>query len=289
MQSFGCTTFYGGIMDKTMLCKIIKDGMVNPEKLDTIGITFINGTMLEIKNYQFDKRHGIQELNSFSSSCNESGERKNFRILPGLQSRLESIITEFLKIHKLQIDSTILMNMCRSEVVKEGKRARLTQLGVQQKSTKERILKSYFSLRKFTSARDVVGKRQRYIELKDVLENLYIPSSFCCFLEEISEILERNGYYPSLLGINQSDTEVEYKIYYELFNPDLFFEHIKEHTEGALRNITSHLYYTADEFVESNCYCIEGGLFLRGIAVSDRTIKQGSVIRLYFAPMNRFI
>ena len=276
-------------MDKAMLCNIIKDGMVNQEKLDTIGITFINGIMLEIKNYQFDKRNGIQEINNFSSSYNEGGERKTFRILPGSEDRLDSIIREFLEIHKLQIDSTILTNMCKTRMVKEGERARLTQLGVQRKNLKERILKSYFSLRRFASTRDIIGKQQKYIDLQDVLEDLYVPSSFCYFLERVSEILEPNGYYPSLLGMNQSDTEVEHKVYYELFNPDLFFEHIKEHTERVLRNICSHFCCTADEFIESNYCCIEAGLFLRGIAVSDKTMKHGSVIRLYFAPMNRFI
>lgn len=281
--------FVEGIMDKVMLCKIIKDGMANQEKLDAIGLTFINGTMFEIKNYQFDQRNGIQEINNFSSSYSEGGERKTFRILPGSEDRLDSIIREFLEIHELKIDSTVIMNMCESGVVKEGKRARLTLLGIQQKNSQEKILKSYFSLRKFDSSRDVIGRQQRYIDLQDVLEKLYIPSSFCYFLERVSEVLESNGYYPSLLGMNQSDTEVEHKVYYELFNPDLFFEHIKEHTEEVLRNISSHLYCTADDFIESNCCCIEAGLFLRGIAASDRTMKHGSVIRLYFAPMNRFM
>lgn len=276
-------------MNKSMLCKIIKDGMSDQEKLDTIGITFINGRISEIKNYQFDKRHGIQELDNFSSSHNENGDRKNFRILPGSQNRLESIVTEFLEIHKLQIDPTILINLCKSEAVKEGKRARLTQLGVQRKNSKERILKSYFSLRKFNSTRDIIGKWQGYMDLQDVLGNLCLPSSFCCFLEKVSKILEPDGYYPSLLGMNQSNTEIEYKVYYELFNPDLFFEHIKGHTEEVLRNVSSHLHCVADEFIESNFCCIEAGLFLRGIAVSDKTMKCGSVIRLYFATINRFI
>ena len=106
-------------MNKSMLCKIIKDGMSDQEKLDTIGITFINGRISEIKNYQFDKRHGIQELDNFSSSHNENGDRKNFRILPGSQNRLESIVTEFLEIHKLQIDPTILINQKWSKKEKE--------------------------------------------------------------------------------------------------------------------------------------------------------------------------
>lgn len=264
----------------------------NLENIDCIGVTFSDGKDIEAKCYRYDICNIDSEVKNFATAKNDAYLRKYYRLKPSADTNYIDTIKNFIQQNKCTISTNMLISMYNF-LEKEKISLRMTQLGVQNPGTKEEMLKIYFSLRHFETHLDIMGKKQTFHELRDTFEKI---KSVCELTEDflrlqfnISNSLEHIGYYPSLLGINYSLDTSELKIYYELFEPALFFQEIKEHTEDTLEKISKYYKCSSDGLLSANELFYSKNFFLRGIALSNRNINGNTIQRLYYAPMNRFV
>lgn len=275
----------------------ITDELEDYDNIDCVGVVFEAGEVKETKIYHYEKREKKKTtIENYAVVENTTDLRRYYRIIPNDKVDYLSAVNEFINKENLSDDiGRIILKICAiSSKEKNAMRIRLSQVGIQNGCKHEKILKSYFSTRKFVSCSDVRGIKQKFKEIKDIFveikENCLLSDEYYDFLDKNANIFENYGYYASLIGINQKKEELEFKVYFELFSPDNYFERIKEHTTELINYICSKYRIPEDELNKVNVDFIKRGYFLRGFAISNNYGKDDEVLlRLYFAPIQRFL
>lgn len=275
----------------------IIDELKDIENIDCVGVTFEEGVIKESKVYNYQKREKKKSsIEKYAIVENASDSRRYYRIIPNDNIDYLTAINEFLKKEDLSNDiGDVIYKICAiSSKEKNAARIRLSQVGIQNGEFHDKIVKSYFSIRKFTSCSDVKGVKQSFKEIKDIFVELkesgLVSNNFYDFLDKHAMVFEDYGYYASLIGINQRKEKIEFKVYFELFSPDEFFDEIKNHTTLLIDSLCSKYVLPVEEINKVNIAFLEMRYFLRGFAISNNYGKEDKVlIRIYFAPMQRFL
>lgn len=277
---------------KTACMNMIERELENPDNIDHVGVTFTGGIMKEVKCYRFDDFRESSGVHDFATAVNTNSSRKYFRIKPEKGIDYEKIIQRFVTEKNCIVSPYGVKSVC-NVTEKEKLRVRLSLLGIQNLGENEQILKAYFSLRSFQSETDVVGKKQSFYELEDIFQRIEAKCQMkwltSDFMKNISISLQEAGFYPSLLGINQMEEKAEFKLYYELFQPDCYFKDMETYSRDILMQISKRMKCPYEEFFSVNDTFDRNGYFVRGIAFSNLNSESGAVLRLYFAPKNRFV
>lgn len=266
----------------------------NPENIDCMGVTFVNGKVVEVKCYRYDNKLGDKMIDNFTTAENEDTCRKYYRVRPGVKEDFENILSNIVDVKMVNIPLSNIIKICNiAEKSKNALRIRLTQIGLQNIKAQNEMLKVYYSLRKFMYDTDFKGDKQSLNQMEDILfeirEACDWPDPFFSMTEYLGKMVENLGYYPSMLGVNQSSTETEYKIYFELFTPDIYFENIEKHSLEAISKICEVIDCSVEEFQRTDSIFRAFSFFMRGMAFSNKSVNGNPVIRVYYAPMKKFI
>lgn len=275
----------------------IADKLKDNNDIDCVGVIFIGDICKEVKVYRFEKRSPDgTTIEKYATAKNKNNSRRYFRIIPCETINYSAIINRFATNEHIPDNARDTMfGMCQIASKKKNlTRIRLSQLGVQDSFFEGRIIKSYFSIRKFFSVADVKGEKQRFSEINDIFSEIrkvcLLSDDYYNLVSGFAEKFEQYGYYASLIGLNQKGDKLEFKTYFELFSPDLFFTDIEEHTTKIINCICSKYSISKAEFNEINTFFIKTDYFLRGVAISNNYGDDKLIsIRLYFAPMQRFV
>lgn len=278
-------------MNKEILDKLTAE-LEDSAEIDCFGITFVDGELEETKCYRYNVKKEAGQLNDFCIAKDNDNCRKYFRIVPKEGVNYLHILKTFWKendlnqsMEELEEIVTLLQwkNSCSN--------IRLTQLGIQNKGLDNRIIKSYFSLRKFESQTDIKGEKQDFQDLKgffqEISERTSLSGEYIDVLEIVAKFAKEKFFYPSLMGINQFDDGFEYKVYYELFNYEDFFLNIETSSNEIIHDLCQIIGHDEIDMNYINHYFIENKFFLRGFAISDFK-KQHNIVRLYFTERKRF-
>lgn len=265
--------------------------------VDCVGITFLGDSTEEIKVYYFEKKNKKNiDIENFEVANNEDNNRKYFKVVPNNNKEYPEIIDKFVKENGItdKIEPT-LYELCRlASEYDDQTRFRLSLLGIQNFNSGKRVIKSYFSLRKFMSRIDIKGIKQSFKDMKDIFEGIQnsclLTEDYYEIMKKFSENLEKQGYYPSMVGLNQEKNNLEFKLYFELFSANKFFSNMKKHSMMTIKYICDYFGVQAREYYEVNKIFFEKEYFLRGFAISNRCDERKNIkLRLYYFPIYRFV
>lgn len=267
------------------------------ENIDCIGITFIDENVNEFKVYRYEKRkQDNADITKFVTANSENTDRKYFRIVPRKMLNYLKVAEDFIEENKMNgTIKNIMYDICCIAYEKKNQtRIRLSQLGIQNLNCGEKIIKSYFSIRRFLSEEDVLGEKQTFSEIEDIFQEIQkickLSTNYVYTTTILSDALERQGYYPSLIGINQKKDKTEFKLYFELFSPDSFFSSIKKHSTMTIDYICDQYNIPKEKYYDVNKKFCENEYFLRGVAISNNYGEDYPIVlRMYYAPTYRFI
>lgn len=230
-------------------------------------------------------------MNDFCSSINGASYRKYYRVVPRKNIDYTEIIDNFWGENGLSFSKDKIKKiMDISEKDRLG--MRLSQLGVQNKGNEDKILKAYFSLRKFCDENDICGEKQCFEMVNEMIKQIYrlcdCSEKLYNDISNMAKEIECYEYFPSMLGINQFQNDLECKVYFELFTPDKYFPSIDRTSAELLRYICNYRNWSEEVMLNTNKFFLEENYFMRGIAVSNTNYGIENVVRLYFAPKQRF-
>lgn len=257
------------------------DNIQISDELDCLGVTLIDGVIKELKCYHFPKQ---KEKYGKCESTNED-IREYAKIKATEISELERSIN--LIVEKSNLKSEEISNIISLiQRYSKNNKILLTHLGVKKNGTKMSEIKMYFTLRLFSSAFDVCGEIQSFNNNYELIEIIYesINKDSADFEEQIriANICEQFGYFPTLIGVNHKKNKYELKLYFELKAEKYQLSEICRNVIVILEKINKNGLATLIDLV--NTYA-EYGFFVRGFTNSI----IGNVMRLYFAPIIRFL
>lgn len=274
------------------------DNLKENDAVDCIGITFTGDKAEETKIYYYEKKNKKSaDIENFEVANNADNDRKYFRVIQNKDKEYPEIIDKFKRENGITdeiIVASALYELCKiASEYGDQTRLRLSLLGIQKFNSGRKVIKSYFSLRKFMSRMDVRGIKQSFKEMQDIFEKIQescmLNSNYNEMLKALSEFLEKQEYYPSMIGLNQEGDKLEFKLYFELFSTNKFWGNIKNHTMRTIKYICDYFDIQEEEYYEVNKIFIENGYFLRGVAISNRCDEKKSIkLRLYYFPTYRF-
>ncbi len=147
-------------------------------------------------------------------------------------------------------------------------------------------LKSHMSLEKFYDYSQRYGEKIFFEELENVISdvsNLLFP------LEEVTSDYLRIGqisskylFYPFMIGINQSDGQLKYKLYFRIKHNGLSKEEIFDNTIKMISYMDE--YINVVQFIKMARELLEFGLFMEGFAL-EMNGKDLPTIKTYFFPL----
>lgn len=280
------------IENKKKIIHYIEKEIVHPKNIDCIGVVFSSGRAIESKCYRFTPGTVENETVNFCAAKNDINSREYFRVISADNLNYFQILHTFVTAQNIHVSTDIINEVCKIASKRDLElKIRLSQLGAQNIGTDKEILKAYFSFRKFKSKVDVLGEKQRFSDIQDILNNIEnkvgLTNAFLYLLKDIGKVVEVFGYYPSLFGINCFVSGAEYKLYFELFEPNQYFSKIEEHTYLVLQEISKWLGFNLQDFSDFNALFLNCGFFLRGFAFSSE--ERTPIVRLYYAPTSRFV
>ena len=100
---------------------------------------------------------------------------------------------------------------------------------------------------------------------------------------DIGRRFSRYKYYPFLIGINQSDVELESKLYFRVKYNGLSNDEIHCNTLDLLKSINESSDVNCLEKIVSDFY--ELGLFAEGFAIGNKFGNEHTLIKVYFFPL----
>lgn len=145
-------------------------------------------------------------------------------------------------------------------------------------------IKIYYTLRKFNGVNDVLGNVIGVRENIDFFNNAFaflgVDELKQTKIMAISEILQKDGYFPTLFGINKNSEISIYKIYYELTDYEKRIHGLKINLKKLFEEMSKYISVCVEKIYEIILYYENINFYLRGIAI-DLTLKE-NFLKLYF-------
>ena len=145
-------------------------------------------------------------------------------------------------------------------------------------------IKIYYSLRKFEGVGDILGK------IMGFNENINLFNKVFAFFDvnklkqskiiAISKNLEKNGYLPTLFGIDKNYYGIICKIYYELTDYEERILKLNNKLKQLFTEISAYMNICTEKLYEIVLYYEKIDFYLRGIAF-DFTLRN-NYLKLYF-------
>jgi len=149
------------------------------------------------------------------------------------------------------------------------------------------VLKTHFSLERFTHWQNREGEKLTFQSLSDslheILNEFGLSDTARCRVTQIGEILSDYNYYPFLLGINHSANDQECKLYFRVRRRD----HPPAIIFSAQCALMSALGGPLDigSLNAAALQLSQLGLFAEGVAISQRSSGESIALKAYFFPL----
>lgn len=238
-------------------------GKKGNSSLEFIGLNIYGGDIKEYKRYLFANNFNkdsvdipvyFEGFTPIDIQRSDNGDlRMNFRIHDNIDEEkmfVKGIIDENLEIDKEEFGEIhIHMNSLREKL--KIKKNILTSVGAKFDSQMRlKLLKTYYSLYRLAENQNDKGKSVIEYVSERILQ-VYFPKHSREYLQKISDFLLKNGYYPSLMGVDYAKDNLLVKLYFrygKAVNPTSGL--IETCLDGLLQNSNNNDLYKIAELAK---------------------------------------